>query len=171
MNDRGAPARLRELAAAGADLATRVHAEPSPRWPDRASRHVEQVCEPGSVGGGWKSSKAAAFRRSVAHDHPGPGSPGPDSPSSIAPPQPVDDTPATQDTPDGYGRVRAGGAHCWVLMPDADPLPGIVAAWRRDATGEWQARVAYALGDTETASVVTGWVPAPLLRPAGGSRS
>jgi len=25
--------------------------------------------------------------------------------------------------------------HCWVRMPDADPIPGVVAGWRRADSG------------------------------------
>lgn len=59
---------------------------------------------------------------------------------------------------------RAGQRrHCWVVLLDADPMPGVVAGWRRDSGG-WAARVAYALED-ETGGVVIGWLPASLLRP------
>lgn len=52
--------------------------------------------------------------------------------------------------------------HCWVVLDDVDPMPGVVAAWQRTEAG-WQARVSYVLGDA-TGGVVTGWLPAALLR-------
>ncbi|MEJ5943925.1 hypothetical protein WDZ17_01270 [Pseudokineococcus basanitobsidens] len=95
------------------------------------------------MGGGWSSSRAADFRRSLAgaHDH--------DEP---------DDEP-------GSARGSRRGSHCWVLMPDEEPMPGVVAAWRRDPSGAWEGRVAYLLGDGGTSGVVLGWLPASCLRP------
>ncbi|WP_298802438.1 hypothetical protein [uncultured Pseudokineococcus sp.] len=118
------------------------------------------------MGGGWSSSRAAAFRRSLADRHDG--HEGAEHEGSAE--QVVD-----QRRGEGRqeeGRARGGrGTHCWVLIPDTDPMPGVVAGWRRDHGGAWEARVAYALGDdgsagaAGTAGVVTGWLPASCLRP------
>jgi len=62
--------------------------------------------------------------------------------------------------PEGASQRR----HCWVVLPDVEPLPGVVIGWERAAGGGWQARVACVLGD-ETGEVVTGWLPASVLRP------
>lgn len=51
-----------------------------------------------------------------------------------------------------------------MVLPDVDPMPGVVAGWRRADAGGWEARVAYALED-ETGGVVTGWLPSNVLRP------
>ena len=67
--------------------------------------------------------------------------------------------------PGATPRRSPRGTHCWVLMPDVEPMPGVVAGWRRDEQGAWQARVAYALGDDGTGGVVMGWLPASCLRP------
>lgn len=126
------------------------------------------------MGGGWSSSRAAAFRRSLAdqhehdrHEHDRGGDPrdGDEHEGSSA-------HVVGERQQDGRTGGRGGrGTHCWVLMPDADPMPGVVAGWRRDHGGAWEARVAYALGDdgsagaAGTAGVVTGWLPASCLRP------
>jgi len=60
--------------------------------------------------------------------------------------------------------------HCWVQMPDADPIPGVIAGWRRADNGGWEARVAYVLED-ETGGVVIGWLPASILSPHDGTPS
>lgn len=67
----------------------------------------------------------------------------------------------TDHRPSATGSTRR---HCWVQMPDADPIPGVVAGWRRTAGGSWEAREAYVLED-ETGGVVIGWLPASILRP------
>lgn len=72
---------------------------------------------------------------------------------------------ADRGAPGATPRRSPRGTHCWVLMPDVEPMPGVVAGWRRDEQGAWQARVAYALGDDGTGGVVMGWLPASCLRP------
>lgn len=70
-------------------------------------------------------------------------------------------------------RLRAAGPtrrHCRVQMPDADPIPGVVASWRRADNDGWEARVAYALED-DIGGVVIGWLPASILRPHDGTPS
>jgi len=57
-----------------------------------------------------------------------------------------------------------GRRHCWVVLDDVEAMPGVVAGWRRTDGGSWEARVSYVLGD-ETGGVVTGWLPASVLRP------
>ncbi len=73
--------------------------------------------------------------------------------------------------------LRRAHRHCWVLLDEADeagggaeeddgePFAGVVAEWRLTPTG-WLARVVYALGDGEMATVVESWLAAEQLRPA-----
>jgi hypothetical protein len=44
-------------------------------------------------------------------------------------------------------------------------MPGVIAGWRRTATGTgaWEARASYVL--TDHTGVVTGWLSATVLRP------
>lgn len=106
------------------------------------------------MGGGWTSSRAAQQRRDL-----------------------IARSAAAADTDEGLVDEEppprpAGGRrqHCWVVMGDVDPMPGVVAAWERTEAGSWQARVSYVLGDA-TGGVVTGWLPATLLRPYDGEPS
>ncbi|MEJ5914326.1 hypothetical protein [Pseudokineococcus sp. 1T1Z-3] len=113
------------------------------------------------MGGGWSSSQAAAFRRSFVDGVPaaaeGEAAGGPD-PAGVEVDVRHDDGPvAARD------RRVVRSRHCWVLMPDEEPMPGVVASWRRDVSGGWEARVAYLLDDG-TGTVVTGWLPASCLR-------
>jgi len=78
--------------------------------------------------------------------------------------------------------LRRAHRHCWVLPDELDgadgaggeggegeegvePFAGVVAEWRLSPTG-WLARVVYALGDGEMATVVESWLAAEQLRPA-----
>lgn len=108
-----------------------------------------------------RSGVAAAARPSSLAPDASPGPPSgaaPGAPSSA----PSNAGPAPLRTAPGARR------HCWVL-PDPDegvePFAGLVAEWRQTAAG-WQARVVYALGDAETATVVESWLSAEQLRPA-----
>ncbi|MEJ5914348.1 hypothetical protein [Pseudokineococcus sp. 1T1Z-3] len=74
-----------------------------------------------------------------------------------------------EDPPGGPAELRRTHRHCWVLPEEGDdaeePLAGVVAQWRPTSAG-WLARVVYALGDEETATVVESWLSADQLRPA-----
>jgi len=123
------------------------------------------------VGGGWSSSRAATFRRSLADQHgegDGHDQHGHDQHGHDGGDEHVASRGRAAGQPADGGSRGGRGTHCWVLMPDADPMPGVVAGWRRDGAGAWEARVAYALGDdgtSGTSGVVTGWLPASCLRP------
>jgi len=82
-------------------------------------------------------------------------------PAAAQVPSPRDPNHNPDHRPSADGPARR---HCWVQMPDADPIPGVVAGWRRADGGGWEARVAYILED-ETGGVVIGWLPASILRP------
>ena len=81
------------------------------------------------------------------------------TPTEATPENPADDRSGYAETP----RQR----HCWVHTPDApsEPLPGLVVEWRRSTTG-WEARVVYALDETDQSTIVEAWIPARRLRPA-----
>ena len=75
------------------------------------------------------------------------------TPTEATPESPADDSTAYVGSP----RQR----HCWVCTPDApsEPLPGLVVEWRRPAT-EWEARVVYALDESDQSTIVEAWIPA-----------
>ncbi|MEJ5867217.1 hypothetical protein WDV85_05595 [Pseudokineococcus sp. 5B2Z-1] len=80
---------------------------------------------------------------------------------------PGDDRPAADPA-----ELRRAHRHCWVLPDEPgeggeqeEPFAGVVAEWRLGPTG-WLARVVYALGDGEMATVVESWLGADQLRPA-----
>ncbi|MEJ5915940.1 hypothetical protein [Pseudokineococcus sp. 1T1Z-3] len=99
------------------------------------------------AGGGWSAAaqrRHDLLARSAATDHTGHREQGPEQ----------EDPPATT-------RARR---HCWVVLDeDTDPMPGVVAAWRRTDAG-WLARVAY-LVDEASGTTATAWLPASMLRP------
>ncbi|MEJ5869343.1 hypothetical protein WDV85_16555 [Pseudokineococcus sp. 5B2Z-1] len=81
--------------------------------------------------------------------------------------------PTVPEEPDGARPPAGGGSsttgargggrrHCWVILDDVAPMPGVVTIWNRTGAG-WLARVAYVVDDAGT--VATGWLPASLLRP------
>jgi formylglycine-generating enzyme required for sulfatase activity len=79
-------------------------------------------------------------------------------------------TEATSESPADDRTAYVGSPrqrHCWVHAPEApsEPLPGLVVEWRRSATG-WEARVVYALDETDPSTIVEAWIPAQRLRPA-----
>jgi len=76
--------------------------------------------------------------------------------------------PPLQRSASNVNEGRGGRRHCWVVLPDVDPMAGVVAGWRSVDGGGWSARVAYVLGD-KTGGVVTGWLPASVLRPHDAS--
>ncbi|WP_299036402.1 hypothetical protein [uncultured Pseudokineococcus sp.] len=117
------------------------------------------------MGGGWSSSRAASFRRSLADQHDEQGRHDERGRHGERDQQVGGDEQVAGRQQADAERRGGRGTHCWVLMPDADPMPGVVAGWRRDGVGAWEARVAYALGDDGTSGVVTGWLPASCLRP------
>lgn len=68
--------------------------------------------------------------------------------------------------------IRPAAAHCWVAGLPAAPgrWPGVVTEWRTTTRG-WEGHVAYAVLDGATSVLITAWVPAEHLTPAGGPPS
>ncbi len=65
--------------------------------------------------------------------------------------------------------MRPRAQHCWVVDPPQSPgrWPGLLTEWRREPSGAWSGRVAWAVdGATPDADTVLlqAWLPAHLLR-------
>ncbi|GAA2018896.1 hypothetical protein GCM10009756_04340 [Pseudokineococcus marinus] len=96
---------------------------------------------------------------------------GPSAPPPVEEHEPPGDDRSAADPADP-AELRRAHRHCWVLPDDPgeggeqeEPFAGVVAEWRLGPTG-WLARVVYALGDGEMATVVESWLGADQLRPA-----
>ena len=82
--------------------------------------------------------------------------------------EPASDDPRTVAVSAGAG-ARIGLRHVWVHDP-ASPArrwPGVLTGWRRDAEGGWVALVAYAVRDADGTVLITAWLKAEQLSPAG----
>ncbi len=75
---------------------------------------------------------------------------------------------STVALPDGAG-ARTGLRHVWVQDPasSARRWPGVLTGWRRDSEGRWVALVAYAVRDGKGTVLITAWLQAEQLSPAG----
>ena len=75
---------------------------------------------------------------------------------------------STVSLPDGAG-ARTGLRHVWVQDPvsSARRWPGVLTGWRRDAEGRWVALVAYGVRDGKGTVLITAWLQADQLSPAG----
>ena len=78
------------------------------------------------------------------------------------------DDPRTVAVPDGAG-ARRGLRHVWVHDPASSGRrwPGVLTGWRRDDEGRWVALVAYAVRDANGTVLITAWLQADQLSPAG----
>lgn len=69
--------------------------------------------------------------------------------------------------------VRPRAQHCWVVDPPQSPgrWPGLLTEWRREPSGAWSGRVAWAVDgaapDVDTV-LLQAWLPAHLLRGPDG---
>ena len=81
---------------------------------------------------------------------------------------PAADEPVSVAVPGGAG-ARTGLRHVWVHDPasSARRWPGVLTGWRRDDEGRWVALVAYAVRDANGTVLITAWLQAEQLSPAG----
>lgn len=70
-------------------------------------------------------------------------------------------------------QVRPRAQHCWVVDPPQSPgrWPGLLTEWRREPSGAWSGRVAWAVDggapDLDTV-LLQAWLPAHHLRGPDG---
>lgn len=81
---------------------------------------------------------------------------------------PLADEPRAVAVPETAG-ARTTLRHVWVQDPasSARRWPGVLTGWRREAEGGWVALVAYAVRDANGTVLITAWLKAEQLSPAG----
>lgn len=83
---------------------------------------------------------------------------------------PLRDRPVAQPGAAPEAQRATPQRHCWVTGPaeEPGPWPGLLLAWRRASSGQWEGQVQYVVDAGQDPVVVQQWVVASLISAAAG---